>query len=107
MCVPCASASSAMEDLDESDAALDQATRGQALLAKRASLRPIYSVQRARLVGLLIQLKGLRHGRLHLEGKLIGLNSCAEAGVFGVVDTGEIVQPPQQAQVSLLLLASC
>src|SRR5438128_1659646 len=42
--VPCASASASMEDLDKSNAALDQTACGQTLFPKRARLRSVHSI---------------------------------------------------------------
>jgi len=63
-----------VEDLDESDAALDEPARHQAELSEGPRRILVETVHPSRLLGLPLDLERLRHRRLHAEGQLAGID---------------------------------
>src|SRR5437667_1807951 len=89
--VPIAAPAAAMKELDKANPALDQASRGQALLAEDAAFGLIHSVERPRGARFFLQLQGLGDGSLHLKRQLVGLDSGAEVLIIRIIDPCELI----------------
>src|ERR1700730_15923438 len=83
----------AVEDLDEAHAALHQPPRRQALLPERARHVVIQTIELARRGALLLKLEYFRHGGLHAEGQLIGLDARTQRRVVRIIDAGQAIEP--------------
>src|SRR5687768_18605135 len=106
MRIPCTPSPTAVKELNEPHATLDQFAGDKALLAERLCLRFIDAVHRFRRDGFLFKIDYARHGYLHLEGEFVGLYARAQLLVVGIVDSGERIQLSEQTEVLQLLLGS-
>src|SRR5438309_419163 len=77
-------AAAAAVQLDEADAALDEAARQQTVGAEFLRLRLVDPVQLPRRVRLLGEIDRLRRGRLHPVRELVGLQPRIELAVAAV-----------------------
>jgi hypothetical protein len=101
--VPCACGPVAVLELDEAHATLGESAGDQELSAKGLCLRLVQAVELARGGALGVQVHGLGHGLLHVEGELVALHARGECLITRVGLGGEGIEPMNELELGGLL----
>ncbi len=95
----------AVKDLHEADAPLDQPSGHQALAAERLGLFLVEPIQRAGRRCFHLAVDNFGHGGLHAKGQLVRADAGQQGGVVRILDGRQAIQPIDQCELGLLLLA--
>ena len=95
-------AAAAVVELHEAHAALDEATRQQAVPAHDLGLRIVDAVELFDGFRFALQIDGFRRFRLHAKGEFVGADAGVEFGVVGARGTEVAVQFVQEGELALL-----
>ncbi len=91
-----------VDEFDETHAALDETSRGEALPAEAGVLPPLETVAGESGIGLLFEIERGRHGHLHAEGGFEGLHSRGEQRIAGTRGEVLLVHLTQRGEFELL-----